>query len=123
MGESFSVAVPTALPAGLATVNLFDSTVSTKGCFRAMGCSRVNVVLQNDAAGELKAYWSADKGTTWNLYDTQTVAIPAAGASEWDDYETDAFLDWKVDFVNGAAAQTVFRGNVTVTCGDRSAGV
>jgi hypothetical protein len=122
-GESFNVVQSTDLPGAGATVNLFSSLVSTPGCFRAMGCSRVAVVIQNSHTGNLKAYWSDDKGTNWNLYSTEVVAVPAAGASEWDDYEVDTFRDWKLDFVNDGSAQTTWRVNLSVTCGDRSAGV
>lgn len=99
------------LPTGSADTTLFDSTVHMGGkrMVPLMGIERMMITLQNSQAGSLKAYWSADGGTTWNLYDTQTAAIPAAGLSSGPyDYLIDGYADWRLIWTNGGTNQTVF---------------
>lgn len=121
MSESPTVAFPSTAPTGAGTTVLFDSTTVGAGWFlRHVNANRYEVVIQNDQAGTIKGYWSANGGTTWNQYDSQTVAIPAAGASSGPyDYHLDAFKDFKAEWVNGGSNQTTWRGTATLICGDR----
>lgn len=109
----------TALPGNAETVNMFNSTLTgVRGFLSSARASRFEVTLQNSQAGSLLAYWSDDFGTNWNLYDTQVVGIPAAGASAGPyDYSVDPYKDWKLDWLNGAAVQTVFRVNQVLISG------
>lgn len=120
--ETVTVGFSTTLPTGAGTTILFDSTVSTPGFFRSIGSSRFEVTIQNDQAGSLRAYWSRNGGTTWRLYNTQAVALVAAGASSEYDYLVDPFMDWKLDWLNGGVNQATWDGNLVLVCGDRSKG-
>jgi hypothetical protein len=113
-----------ALPTGATTVNMFDTTLTGVRDFlnNARG-NRFECSIQNDQAGSLLAYWSDDFGVTWNKYDTQAVAIPAAGASSGPfDYLIDSYKDWKLDWLNGGVTQTTFIVNMALVSGDRDAG-
>lgn len=102
---------------------LFDTTVTFTGggLTRVRGITRVTIVIQNDQAGTLKAYWSNDKGTNWDQYDSQTVAIPAAGASSGPyDYDVAPFDDFKLVWTNGGSAQTTWRVQIVMLRGIRS---
>lgn len=121
MSESPSVAFPSTAPTGSATTVIFDSTTVGSGWFlRHVGANRFETVIQNDQTGTLKAYWSDNKGTNWNQYDSQAVAIPAANTSSGPyDYHLDAFKDFKLEWVNGGTNQATWRGTSTLVCGDR----
>jgi hypothetical protein len=124
VAESPALIFPSTVPQGSNTYNIFDSTAQgVGGLLDLIWASRFIVTIQNDQIGTLKAYWSADKGTTWNQYDTQNVTIPGAGLSSGPfDYLIDLYRDWKVDFVNGGTNQTTWRGNMAMVCGDRAKG-
>lgn len=110
----------TALPLGSTTYNLFDTTLTgVKGFLSLARGTRFEVTVQNDQAGSLKAYWSEDGGTNWNLYNTTAVAIPAAGASTTVDFDTTPYRDWKVDWLNGGSNQTTFRITMVLISGSR----
>ena len=123
--ETVKVAVSGGTPGGDSNdYVLFDSTVcfGTAG-LRSHDISRAEFGVQNSQTGTLKAYWSADKGTNWNLYNSTAVAIPAAGASSGPyDYLVDAYDDWKLVWTNGGSAQTTWRTSLTLIRNFRGAG-
>lgn len=97
------------------TYKLFDSTVTFGNGLRQHDITRIIFTLQNSHAGTLNAYWSANGGTTWNLYDAQVPGVPAAGASSGPfDYLVDPYADWKLEWVNGGSAQTTWRTALTL---------
>jgi hypothetical protein len=74
------------------------------------GIKRVTFEVFHNQAGTLKAYKSIDGGVTYDLYDTQGVAIPGAGTISGPfDYDIAPFSDWKLVWTNGGSAQTTWR--------------
>lgn len=73
--------------------------------FALMGIHKVALALKNTQAGTLNAYESPDRGVTWNQVDTVAVAATAATASFLADYLVEGFADFKLEWVNGGAAQ------------------
>jgi hypothetical protein len=72
------------------------------------GANTVVVNIKNDQTGTLKEYRSADKGSTWTQISQTSVAIPAAGQSNSYEFSVLQFTDWKLEWVNGGTAQTVW---------------
>jgi hypothetical protein len=107
------------------TYKMFDSTVTfTGGSLRSHDISRINFTIQNNQTGTLNAYWSANRGVTWNQYDSRAVPIPGAGLSNGPySYLVDTYEDWKLDWVNGGSAQTVWRPDIIMIRNDRASGV
>jgi hypothetical protein len=114
-----------ALPGAGATIILFQTPDTGVRNFLALASAgRFQIVLQNDQALTLRAYWSDDFGVTWNQYNSQSVAIPAASTSSGPyDYDISAFRDWKIDMLNGGSNQTTFRINMSLIDGLRQPGV
>lgn len=101
----------------------FDSTTCFTGGLRAHDISRIIWGVQNSQAGSLKAYWSANRGTTWNLYSTTAVGIPAAGASSGPyGFLVDPYDDWKLVWTNGGVAQATWIATGSMIRNDRSSG-
>jgi len=102
---------------------LFDSTVCFSNGLRNHDISRIIFGVQNDQAGTLKAYWSANRGTTWNLYSSTSVAIPAAGASSGPyGVLADPYDDVKLVWTNGGSAQTTWITTGSMVRNDRASG-
>lgn len=102
---------------------LFDSTVMFTDGLAAHGISRIIFGVQNSQAGTRKAYWSADRGVTWNLYDSTAVAIPAASTSSGPfAYLVDPYDDFKLVWANGGVAQATWITSLTLIRADRSSG-
>lgn len=88
---------------------LFDSTVCFTGGLESHDVSRIIFSVNNAAAGTRKAYFSQDRGTTWNLYDSAAVAASSAGSMAGPfDYLVDPYRDWRLIWTNGGSAQTTW---------------
>lgn len=86
-------------------------TALGKGMLGPHGIKRVVVSLKNIAAGAggtLNGYWSANGGTTWNQYDSQTVSDATSTATNTYDYDVARYRDFKVDWVNAGTAQSTW---------------
>lgn len=101
------------------TYNLFSSVVAFMGANMAQqnGLKRLFVTIDNPQSGTLKFYRSNDRGTTW----VQVGGDQAATASATDVFTFDAiilgFPDFKVDWVNGGAAQTGWTVTISLDSG------
>lgn len=91
------------------TYVLFDSTVCFSGGLASHDISRVQFSVNNSQAGTRNAFWSQDRGVTWNKYDTVAVIASTASATTGPvDYLVDAYRDWKLEWVNGGVAQATW---------------
>lgn len=131
--EVIRVGVSGGTPAGDSnTYVLFDSTVtfgvgiagdSRNATLTAHDISRIQFTLTNSQAGTLLGYWSQNKGTTWTVYDSRAVAIPAANAISGPyDYLVDSFPDFKLAWTNGGVAQATWLPSLLLIRGDRASG-
>jgi hypothetical protein len=73
---------------------------------------RIVVGLINDQAGTLKEYISPDRGVTWTQISSTAVAAIAANSQNIYDFLVEHYSDWKLEWTNGAAAQTTFTVNI-----------
>ncbi len=123
--ESIRVAVTGGTPgANSNDYILFDSTVTFTNGLRTHDISRIIFGVQNDQTGTRKAYWSANRGTTWNLYDSTAVAIPAASTSSGPfAYLVDPYDDFKLVWTNGGSAQGTWITSLTLIRNDRASGI
>jgi hypothetical protein len=123
---SASMTLDTATPGADAnTYNLFDSTTDIgAGLMRVRGLSRLTFGVENSQAGTLKAYRSTDRGTSWDQVggDIAVAAAPATDISGPYDYLVDTYKDFKLDWVNGGAAQATWRPEITLIFHDRASG-
>ena len=100
-----------ALPGNAETVVLFSTVVAFPGkdFHTYADIARIIIDIKHDQAGTMKAYRSQDRGVTWNqMYDSGSVAAPAATSSTIRDLAIEPYMDWKVEWLNGAAPQTTF---------------
>lgn len=91
---------------------LFDSTVAFAGAglLAQSGIKRIIFTVKNGAAGTLKAKESTDKGTNWDQYRSDAVAIAGAGAVSGPfDYDVAGFKDFQLVWTNGGVAQNPWR--------------
>lgn len=90
---------------------LFDSTtLQHPGTLSQMGVKRIIFGVNNSHSGTLKAYWSIDKGTTWNqYYEAAQVAASAPTMTGPIDFDIVPYDDWKLVWTNGGSAQTTWR--------------
>jgi hypothetical protein len=101
----------TALPGNAETVVLFSTVTAFPGkSFQAgAGIKRLIIDIKHDQAGTIKAYRSQNRGVTWNqLYDSGSIAAPAATSSTIRDFAFEPYMDFKVEWLNGATPQTTF---------------
>jgi hypothetical protein len=96
------------------TYVLFDTTVAftSKNMLPMYGIKRYVVHLTHDQDGVFRWYVSDDRGVNWHAVDDGgvTVTVAAAGTTEgnWQDVLIEGFQDFKMEWVNGGAAQTPF---------------
>jgi hypothetical protein len=108
--ENVRVAVSGGTPgADSADYVLFDSTVCFTSGLESHDISRIEFAANNSQAGSLKAYFSQDRGVTWNLYNTQAVVASSAGAMAGPfDYLVDPYRDFRLIWTNGGVAQATW---------------
>lgn len=101
---------------------LFDSTkhLSGAGPLPALGIDRGQFSVNNTQSGSLKSYWSPDKGTTWNLNSTTSVAANAGITGGPYDFAISGFIDWKLTWVNGGTAQSPWQPTLTLSRGQKA---
>jgi hypothetical protein len=80
------------------------------GNFAAMTKShKFCLVLVNSGAGTLNLYASNDRGANWTQIDTTAVPASAGGIANPYEALVESLTDWKVEWVNtAAAAQTTW---------------
>ena len=101
---------------------LFDSTVALgAGLLAVKGINRGQLSVNNTQSGSLKSYWSPDKGTTWNLNSTTSVAANAGITAGPYDFAISGFIDWKLTWVNGGTAQSPWQPTLTLSRGQKQA--
>jgi hypothetical protein len=114
--------ISTTTPGISATVELFNSvTLFGARNMMNMPLKRIAVNIFNDQTGTIRFHRSIDGGTTWRVFRSVAVAIPAANTINSYEQNLDIFRDVKVDFVNGATAQTTWEVDITgfESVGDR----
>jgi hypothetical protein len=100
------------------TYNLFSSVTAFQGASMAqnVGLKRATFDIKHSQALTLKGYKSNDRGVTWEqVYDSGSVAAPAATDSTRLDFWFEPYPDFKVDLVNGGSAQASFSVNIALT--------
>lgn len=117
--ETVRVAVSGGTPAGDSnTYTLFDSTVCFTGGLASHDISRIVFSVNNSQAGTRKAYFSQDRGVTWNLYDSTAVVASSSGAMAGPfDYLVDPYRDFKLDWTNGGVAQATWIPSIVMIRG------
>lgn len=108
----------TALPAISETVTLFDTTAmltsqSFPHWLTMTGLRWFKYSIWNDQAGTVNFSESDDGGTTWRVFKTTALAI-ASSESNTDSQLVEGKRDVKVEFVNGATAQTAFNVHLSL---------
>lgn len=98
-----------ALPGNAETVVIFNSYVAGFGGYglQGAGIHRVDVSIQNDQAGTLKAYASTN-GTTWVQYDSAAISAASSTTESHSDWLVEPYMFWKLEWLNGATPQTIF---------------
>lgn len=86
-----------------------------KGALPAFGYKRLLLDLKHDQAGTLNWYKSHDRGTTWLQIDTEAIADPASTDSTVRDFLIEEYPDFKLEWVQGDAAQTVFVPSIVLS--------
>lgn len=124
-----------ALPGNAETVIFFDTAISVdgvnlttaalraaargyamaKGHCAQYGLKRFILRLVNDQAGTLNIYRSSDRGVTWTKIYTAAVAASAANSENVYDVLVEGLPDFKVEWVNGAVAQTTWFPSMELT--------
>lgn len=95
------------------TYVLYSSVVAwptSRNMLAMHGIKRYVLHLTLDQSGTLNWYNSDDGGTNWNLIGSEAITVAAAGTTEgnWQDVLIEGFQDFKMEWVNGGAAQTPF---------------
>lgn len=92
------------------TYTLFDTTAlcgAAKSSTASMlNADRITVRISNDQAGTLNVYRSQNNGASWQL--TQSGISVSIGTGNFYDFYVGGLLDWKIEWVNGGSAQTVW---------------
>lgn len=106
------------------TYNLWTSATAGGANLAAMSGMRYFVLdLKNAAAGTLKVYKGSARDTTGatTFSQIEQFAVPAAPSTESNKFEfnIEPYSDWKIDWVNGGAAQTTWL--VDMALSDKSA--
>lgn len=112
------------------TYNLYDSTSGTgSGArqFGANGCHVFILDLKNSQAGTLKIYkgsYPRDTAGATTYSQIEQFTVPAAPTAESNKYEflVEPYSDWKLDWVNGGAAQVTWLVDMALTDQRASAG-
>lgn len=105
-----SVTAVATLPTGSATYPLFNS-IDNFGVSKLLDTpvKRISLTLYHNQAGSLAASRSVDGGVTWRVYSLIAVSAPAANTiSGAYHYIVEQFGNWKLDWINGGVAQTIW---------------
>lgn len=99
------------------TYTLFDTTTYPMKGFLAMaGLKRFIIDLEHDQAGSLRWAKSENRGTTWiQLAADEAIAAPAANTTTIRDFYIEPYGDWRLQWINGGAAQGVWIPSMVVT--------
>ena len=102
-----------ALPGNAEVVTIFDTTKTPNGMGAAFvaiaGLHRLYVAIVNDQTGTLKSSSSENRGKTWTQIDSLAVAAVSANSENPSDWLIEPYLDWKLEWTNGATPQGTFR--------------
>jgi hypothetical protein len=102
---------------------LFSSVVCFGGgLLPVKGIDRAQFTVNNTQSGTLKSYSSPDKGVTWNLNSTTTVAANAAITTGPYDFGISGLVDWKLVWTNGGTVQSPWQPTLTLTRGQKVVG-
>jgi hypothetical protein len=95
---------------------LFDTTewFTVAGTLQALKNTHFHVDLVNAEAGTITAYKSADRGVTWTVVDTDSVAASGTDSNYYE-FHIAPYLDWKVVWTNGGAEQTTWEVSMAAT--------
>lgn len=101
---------------------MVDTTVvfNGGGQMQQKGIDRAQFMVNNTQAGTLKSYWSPDKGTSWNLNSSTSVAANAAITAGPYDFSLSGFPDWKLVWTNGGVAQSPWQPTLTFSRGQKA---
>lgn len=133
MTESVSVRYTGAVPgADASTYPIFNSVTAFPGCYMAQnnGLKRLFVTIDHPQNATLKFYRCMDgigggtaaRGTTWvQVGGDFAITASATDVSTFDGL-IEGFPDFKLDLVNGGAAQTGMTVTIALT-GERAAAV
>lgn len=89
------------------TYVLYDSSTNGVQALAALaGIKELTVDIKHDSAGTLNSYKSKDRGVTWEQIDSRAIAAPAATDTTYEDFPQEPYLDFKLEWVNGGAAQS-----------------
>ncbi len=83
--------------------------------FANAGVRKFVLDLKNSQAGTLNEYYSPDRGTTWLQISSNAIAIPAAGFDTAREFLVESYADWKLEWVNGGAAQATWSPQMSLT--------
>lgn len=104
-------------PAADTEVYELFSTLTAFGtayAFPMHGIARIKLNLQHDQDCALNTYRSDDRGVTWHQLSTDSITGPVDESTE-QEWLVEGFADWKLELVNGGAAQDPFAVLVTAT--------
>lgn len=77
------------------------------------GIHRLRVDIACTQNGTLNLYKSRNRGTTWRLVET-AAATGNANETVKDEYLMEPFYDYKLEWVNGGAAQAFFEADLSI---------
>jgi hypothetical protein len=92
---------------------LFSTLAFSEYFSQQAGNHRVRVDVVHTQSGTFNLYKSRNAGTTWRLVDTQAATASATDSSVFD-VLIEPFLDWKIEWANGGAAQAYFEPDVAI---------
>lgn len=124
-----------ALPGNAEVVSLFDTVVAFPGAnyLPSLHMKRLQLDIAHNQAGTLNWYKTQVRGpssvtgagsaatTVWTQIGTLAVAAPAANTSDTFDFLVEEYQDFKLEWTNGAAAQTLWNVDIALT-GERNKG-
>jgi hypothetical protein len=86
-----------------------------KRFFATAGIRKFVFSLKYSQGGTLNEYMSPDRGVTWRQISTTVVGVPVATATLEQEFLVESYPDWKLEWVNGGAAQTPWEPEMALT--------
>lgn len=119
----FTIQCPTTLPTGTATIEIFNS-VTAFGAkqLRHTPIKRISFAAEHDQTFTARISRSTDGGTTWDVVNSQSVAVVANTIGGPLDYLVDTYDDVKIEVVNGGVDQVTWRPELRGNEHDRAPG-